>query len=97
MGIYLPGTENLGCIVWPGAGIAHSQGIPPDFYPPHMNVGPPGPVQLPPPPLCTTLCLLASLLLLPIWMNVAPLHLWLLDFHTVLFFSKVLGVIGFEI
>ena len=31
MGIYLPGTGTLGCMVSPGAGIARFQGIPPDF------------------------------------------------------------------
>ena len=38
MGIYLPGAGTLGCAVWPGAGIAVSQGMPPNFYSPHMNV-----------------------------------------------------------
>ena len=34
-GIYLPGAEILGCGIWPEAGIAGSQGSPPDFHPPH--------------------------------------------------------------
>ena len=54
MGIYLPGTETLGCVVWPGAGIACSQGVPPNFYPPYMNVGLLMPIP-PLPPFCITL------------------------------------------
>ena len=34
MGISVPGTGTLGCVVWPGALIVFSQGIPPDIYPP---------------------------------------------------------------
>ena len=59
MGAHPPGTETLGCAVWPGAGITRSQGIPPGFYSPHVNVG--LPVRPPPLPLCTTLRLLTSL------------------------------------
>ena len=44
MRIYLPGPGTLGCVVWPGAGSAHSQDIPLDFYTPHMNVEPPIPL-----------------------------------------------------
>ena len=83
------GTGSLGCAVWPGAGIACSQGIPPDFYLPHMNVGLPVP-QLPL-PLCSTPHLLASvpisttLPLLPAWVNVASLNPWLSDFHIIWF------------
>ena len=40
LGIYLPGAGTLGCEVWLGARITYSQRIPPDFYPPHVNVGP---------------------------------------------------------
>ena len=40
MRAYLPSAGTLGCTIWPGARIAHSQGISPDFYPPHVNVGP---------------------------------------------------------
>ena len=29
MGLYLPSAGTLGCVVWPSAGIAHSQGVPP--------------------------------------------------------------------
>ena len=39
MSLYFPGAGTLGCAVWPGAGISCSQGVPPDFYPPHVNVG----------------------------------------------------------
>ena len=35
------GIGTLGCAIWPGAEIAPSPSVPPDFYPPHMNVGPP--------------------------------------------------------
>ena len=38
-GIYPPGTGTLGCVVWPGAGICLSEGIHPNLYPPHVNVG----------------------------------------------------------
>ena len=87
--IYLHDTGTLGCVVWPEAGIALSKGIPPDFYPPHMNVGLPVPLLLP--PLCTIPCLCASppasmtLPILPVWMNVASLNPWLLDFNTACF------------
>ena len=80
MEIYLPSTGTLGWVVWSGAGITPSQGIPPNFYPPHINVGLPMPIPLPlPPPPCATLCLCGSLpvsvtpLLLPVWMSVASL------------------------
>ena len=85
MGIYLPSAGTLGCAVWPGAVITHSQGVPPHFHPPHMNVGTP---ILPPPPLHATLPLLASLPLIPNWMSVASLNPWLSDFHTVRFFNS---------
>ena len=52
-----------GLCVWPGAGIALSQGIPPDFYPPHMNEAPS--IPLLPQPLHATLCLWPS----------SPLHI----------------------
>ena len=51
MGIYLPVTGTLGYVVCPGAGIAGSQGIPPDFYLLPVNVGLPVPPLL---PLCAT-------------------------------------------
>ena len=41
MRLYLPGTGTLGCEVWPGAEMTRSLGVPPGFYLPHMNVGPP--------------------------------------------------------
>ena len=42
-GTYLPGPGTLGCVVWFGAVIPRSWGIPPNFYLPHVNVGPPIP------------------------------------------------------
>ena len=87
VGDYLPGAGTLGCVVWPGAGIAGSQGIPPDFYLPRVNVG----LSI---PLLLQLPLHATLPLRPvsvtqpllcIWMNVASLNPWLLDFHTARF------------
>ena len=97
MGIYLPGTGTLGCVVWPGSGILHSWGIPPDFYPPHVNVGQTIPLPLHAPlSLCTSAPIPTSLPLLPVWMNVATLNPWLSDFHTALFLM-VLGVICFEV
>ena len=89
IGISLPGAGTLGCTVWPGAGITCSQGIPPEFYPPHMNVG--LSILLRPSPLHAVLHLGASppisatLPLLPIYMNVASLNPWLLCFHTAQF------------
>ena len=50
MGIYLLGARALGCVVWSGAGTTCFQGIPANFYPPHINVGPPVPLL---PPLCS--------------------------------------------
>ena len=76
MGIYLPGAGTLGWVFWSGAGITCSQGIPPNFFPPHMNVRPP--IVLP-------LCNFTSPPFLPIWMNVASLNPWMLDFHTAQF------------
>ena len=85
MEVYLCGAETLGCVVWPGASIAYSQGIPPNFYPPHISVRPSVPL-LPPLPPCTAPHPLfpgsATALLLPVWMNVASLNPWLSDFHT---------------
>ena len=85
MRTYLPRIGPLGWVVCPGAGITHSQGIPPNFYPPHMNVGPPilhphhlsmlHHISL---PLQPSLCLHPSA-----WMNVASLNPWLLDGYTV--------------
>ena len=84
MAVYLPIAGNLGCVVWPGAGMAHSQGIPPNFYQPHVNVGPSILLSL-----HVTLCPLhpGSMTppLLPIWMNVTSLNHWLSDFHTAQF------------
>ena len=38
MRISLPGLGTLGCVVYPGTGIAHSQGVSPYFYPLHVSV-----------------------------------------------------------
>ena len=87
MGIYFPGAGTLGCAVWPGAGIAHSQDIPPNLYPPHRYVGPP----VPPSPICTTPCFCIPPPMPvttpppPVWMNVASLNPCLSDFYTALF------------
>ena len=95
MGIYLPSTGTVGCEVWPGAQIAHSQGIPPDFYSQYMNVEPS--IPLLPPSFHATYHLRASPPvsatppLLLICMKEASLNLWLLDF------LAVLGGICFEI
>ena len=43
MGTYLPGTGTLGWVVWCRSGIPHSQRIPPNFYPPHVDMGLPVP------------------------------------------------------
>ena len=48
--IYLSGAGTTGFVVWLGAGIAFSQGVPPNFYLSHVNGGSP---ILPIPPLCT--------------------------------------------
>ena len=73
-----PGAGTLGYVVCPGAGIAHSQGVPPNFFPPHVNVK--SPVAIPPPPLHTTLHPLTSLPFLCVF--APPTHLteyvWLL-------------------
>ena len=99
MAIYFPGTGTLSCAVCPGTWIVCSQGISHNFYPPHGNMGQLVPLS---PPLLTTLCLCTSWdvfttsPLLPIWMNVASLHPWLLDFMQ-LDFLMVLGVVCFEV
>ena len=72
MGTYLPGT--LSWVVWSGAGIPRSRGIPPNFHPRHMDVR-----------LLHSTPLHMSLPLLPVWMNVASLNPWLSDFHTAWF------------
>ena len=51
---YITSTGILGFRVWPGAGIIYSQGIPPDFYLPFMNVGPSIPLAAAWPP-CSSL------------------------------------------
>ena len=85
-GALSPGVGTLGCMIWPGAGITGSQGVPPDIYPPGL------PILPLPPPLHATPCLLASLPIstsLPLHqMNVASLNPWLSDFHTAHFFDS---------
>ena len=39
MRLYLPTAGTLGCTGWPGAGIAQTFFMPPNFYLPHMNLG----------------------------------------------------------
>ena len=88
MGIYISGAGTLGCAVWPKAGIACSQGIPPNFYPLHVHVEPP---VLPPLPhhtklhLCTSPPVFKSPSLRLIWKNLDFLYPWLSDFYTVRF------------
>ena len=60
----------------------YPQAIPLHFHPPHVNVGPPVPLLS---PLHTTQHLSASLPFLTVWMNVASLNLWFLDFLTAQF------------
>ena len=67
MVIYLPNDGTLGCVVWPGAGLIHSQGILPIHSASATTTYPPIFMILP---------------LLPIWMNVVSLNPWLSDFHT---------------
>ena len=82
---YLPGTGTLGYAVGPGAGIARSPGNTPNFYSSHVNVGLPSLLLLHATPLdphlSSPLPLSTSPHLLPVWMNVASLNPWLLDFH----------------
>ena len=103
MGTYFPGTGTLGWVIWSGAGIPHSQVVPPGFCLPQREVGPP---TFPPfcaslplhasPPLQASSRSSASLSLLPIWINVASLNPWLLDFHTAQFLTS-LGNICFVV
>ena len=44
MRLYFPSTGTLGCVVWPGYGVAFSPSVPPGFYLPHVNMGPPVPL-----------------------------------------------------
>ena len=67
MGVDLPCAGTVVCIVWPGAGMARSQGLPPDFYLPHVNVR----LSMPPPPLYPVS---ATPPILPVWMKVASLN-----------------------
>ena len=71
-----PSTGTLGSVVWLGAGITPSPGVPPSFYPPPVNVGPPIP------PYAATATASPSPFhpwspsppLLPIWMNISSLN-----------------------
>ena len=81
MRLYFPSFETLICVVWPGAGITHSPGVPPGFYLPHMNMGPL--ILLATAALCPLWPGSPSLPLLLIWMNNSSLNPWLSDFHTV--------------
>ena len=90
---YLPGSRILGWVVWSGVRIPHPRGILPGFYLPHGDMGPPVPPVLlhtilhlhDSLHLSTSLHVSVSLPLLPAWINVASLNLWLLVFHTALF------------
>ena len=75
-GIYFHDTWTWVCMAWSGAGIPHSWGNPSHFYPPHLDMG------WPVPRLHNSPHLSVFLLLVPLWMNVASLNPWLLDFHT---------------
>ena len=100
MGIYFSHAGTLGCAICPRAAMALFQGIPPNFYPPYVNVG--SSVLPLPLPLHVTAFLHTSPLvsatppLLPVWMNVASL---ILSCQTSiqLKFLTVLGVISLEI
>ena len=82
MGTYLPGSGNLGCVVWPGAGIPYAPGSPPNFYLPHRNVGLLVLLILHAMlRLCASLPISASSPFFPVWMTVNSLYPWLLDSH----------------
>ena len=76
IGTYLSSARTLGWAVWSGAGIALSQGIPPDFYPPYMNVGL---SILPLPPTATSLCHTTSPLVLWLHPSYPSGWMWLLQ------------------
>ena len=67
------------------AAIPPSQGIFLDFYPPHMGMGLPILCFRMSPRVFASLCLSVSPPLLPVWMSVASLIPWLLDFYIVKF------------
>ena len=90
MGAYLPGAGTLGLVVWCRARVPCSQGIPPEFYPPNMGMGPPIPHLCASSrlstPLHTSPHLSASLPLLPICLDeYGFLNSFLSDFHTARF------------
>ena len=79
IGVCVPGAGTVGCVVWLGAGITSSQGIPPSFYPPYMNVG----LSIPPPPpptlVHTSHCLFGPSPQLPLLPSSYPFGwMWLL-------------------
>ena len=86
MRLHLPSSGSLGCIIWPVAGIACSEGIPPNFYPACVNVGT-AHLPLLPPPLCTTPHPVRPGSITPslpsIWMHVASFNPWWSDSHTI--------------
>ena len=75
MGTYLPGAGTLGWVVCSGARILGSRGIPPNFYLPHVDVGPPVSIFV---PLCATLPLLC--LFMCLYVSAPPTHLDECDF-----------------
>ena len=85
-----PQCWNPGLCSWPGAEIPHSQGVPPDFYQLHVNWHCPYccchcPLSgTTPCPLCHGSL---ALPLLSVWMNMASLNPWLLDFHSLIFWQ----------
>ena len=97
--IYLLGTGTLGCVVWSEVGVTHSQGIPTDFYPPHMNVGPSVPIL----PSChLSVPHHRHHISLPLWPSYLSGWMWLLyilgcQTSIQLNFLMVLGVTCFEI
>ena len=88
MGIYLPNAGTLGCVVWPGAGISHFQGIPLIYS--TLAAAATSPCHTASLPVSVTLALL------PIGINVPSLNP---DCQTSvqLDFLTVLGIISFEI
>ena len=68
---------------WSGLGPGSLRYLP-NFYPPHVDVGPPVLclcTTLHTPALHTSLCLSVSLALLLIWLDVVYLNCWLSGFH----------------
>ena len=78
MGTYLHGAGALGWVVWDGSGIPYSWGISPILPTTYA-------CETTYSHLDTSSWLYSSLPLLPIWLKVASLNPWLLDFHTAWF------------